>query len=232
MKNNAVAIIPARGGSKRIQHKNIKEFLGKPIIAYSIEAALKSNLFQEVMVSTDDKEIATLAIKFGASVPFYRSSKNADDFATVENVIEEVLNCYESQGVGFENFCCIFSTAPLISAIRLKESYDLFKSSSFDSLFPVLRFSYPIQRALKHADGKIVMALPEFMHMRSQDLEPRFHDAGQFYWMKTDAFMKLKEVFCDNAGMIELSEMEVQDIDNMDDWKMAEIKYKILNNEY
>jgi pseudaminic acid cytidylyltransferase len=232
MNDKPLAIIPARGGSRRIPRKNIRSFLGKPIIAYSVEAALKSNLFCEVMVSTEDKEIAKIAKEYGATVPFFRSNETADDFATIENVLEEVLLNYSDIHFEFESFCCILPTSPLLSAQRLTESFKLFNSSSFDSLFPVLRFSYPIQRALKVEMGKVVMAQPQYIHSRSQDLEPMYHDAGQFYWMKTSVFMLAKELFCQNAGMIELSEMEIQDIDTIEDWKLAEYKYRILNYEY
>ena len=222
-----LCIIPARGGSKRIPRKNIKDFLGKPIIAYSIETALKSGLFTEVMVSTDDDEIAAIAIKHGAKVPFMRAASTADDFSTIENVIEEVLINYKELGVSFTNFCCLFSTAPLLSVNKFNEGFKMFNNSSYDSLFPVLRFSYPIQRALRSINGRVVMREIEHIHTRSQDLEPMFHDAGLFYWMKTDKFFKTLEIFCDNSGMIELNEIEVQDIDNQSDWEIAEIKYKL-----
>jgi len=224
-----LAIIPARGGSKRIPRKNIKEFLGKPIIAYSIEVALKSKLFDEVMVSTDSEEIAKIARQYGAKVPFFRSKKTADDFATIENVIEEVIDWYKMNGREFDNFCCIFSTTPLLKPEHLLESYTLLLKNKFDALFPVIRFSYPIQRALKLQKGRIVMAEPQYIHSRSQDLEPMFHDAGMFYWMKTKKFCQTLEILCDNTGMFELSELEVQDIDNMTDWVLAELKYKLLS---
>jgi pseudaminic acid cytidylyltransferase len=224
-----LCIIPARGGSKRIPRKNIKNFLGKPIIAYSIEAAIESGLFDEVMVSTDDEEIAKIARQYGAKVPFFRSKKTADDFATIENVIKEVLDCYEKKGQVFDNFCCVSSTNPLLKTDHLSESYFLFSKSNFDSLFPVIRYSYPIQRALKLQDEKIVMAQPNFIHSRSQDLEPMFHDAGMFYWMKSKIFSQKLEIICDNTGMFELSELEVQDIDNDTDWVLAELKFQFIN---
>ena len=225
---SSICVIPARGGSKRIPKKNIKEFLGKPIIAYSIEAAIESNLFDEIMVSTDNEEIAKIARQYGAKVPFFRSKKNADDFATIENVIDEVLNMYKKIGREFDNFCCISSTTPLLKEEHLSESYSLFNMNKFDALFPVIRFSYPIQRALKLQSGKIVMAEPQYIHSRSQDMEPMFHDAGMFYWMKTNKFSQTLEIICDNTGMFELSELEVQDIDNITDWKLAELKYDLL----
>lgn len=225
---NNLCIIPARGGSKRIPRKNIKDFLGKPIIAYSIEAALKSGLFEEVMVSTDDEEIAEIAGKFGASIPFMRSAKASDDYATTEDVIYEVLEEYKKRGNKFINFCCILSTAPFLRVDFLLESYTQFEKGSFDSLFPAIRYSYPIQRALKVVDGKIKMKEIEFIHTRSQDLEPMFHDSGLLYWMKVKEFNNSRELFCENTGMIEISELEAHDIDNDDDWKVAEFKYKLL----
>lgn len=229
MKN--LAIIPARGGSKRIPRKNIKNFLGKPIIAYSIETALNSGLFDEVMVSTDDNEIAEIAKKYGAKVPFFRSEKTANDFAHIAEVIEEVLDTYKLTNNEFENLCCIFSTAPFIKKGRLKEGFELMINNNFDSVFPVLKFSYPIQRALKIENEKVSMILPENFNKRSQDLMPAYHDSGQFYWMKTSEFYKQKRLFAENTGAIILSEMEVQDIDTNEDWEVAEMKYKLLQNQ-
>ncbi len=229
MKN--IAIIPARGGSKRIPRKNIKPFMGKPIIAYSIEAALQCGLFDEVMVSTDDEEIAEVAKKYGAKVPFMRSAETANDYATMENVIEEVLQNYQKEGKIFESFCCILSTAPFLSKKSLQESFRIFTTDAYDSLMPVLAFSYPIQRALKSENSRLIMREPEHIHTRSQDLEPMYHDAGLYYWMKIDRFLEVKEIFCANTGMIVLSESEVQDIDTEEDWKMAEMKYRLYHND-
>ncbi len=229
MKN--IAIIPARGGSKRIPRKNIKPFMGKPIIAYSIEAALQCGLFDEVMVSTDDEEIAEVAKKYGAKVPFMRSAETANDYATMENVIEEVLQNYQKKGKIFESFCCILSTAPFLSKKSLQESFRIFTTDAYDSLMPVLAFSYPIQRALKSENSRLIMREPEHIHTRSQDLEPMYHDAGLYYWMKIDRFLEVKEIFCANTGMIVLSESEVQDIDTEEDWKMAEMKYRLYHND-
>jgi N-acylneuraminate cytidylyltransferase len=231
MKDKILAIIPARGGSKRIPRKNIKDFLGKPIIAYSIEKAINSKLFDEVMVSTDDEEIAGVAKKYGAKVPFMRSKKNSDDYVGTAEVIEEVLKEYSKQGEEFKFFCCIYPTAPLISEKNLKEGFELLKSGRFDSVFPVVGFSYLIQRALRlDQNYKAEMIWPENQKERSQDLEKAYHDAGQFYWGISDKFFKEKHLFGKNSGAIMLKETEVQDIDNLEDWKMAEIKYQILNN--
>jgi len=228
MKN--LAIIPARGGSKRIPRKNIKDFLGRPIIAYSIEAALQSGLFEEVMVSTDDEEIAQVARQYGANVPFLRSSKTADDFATTAQVLEEVILLYQQQGRSFETACCIYPTAPLLSPAALQKGYQLLQEKNYDSLFPVLRFSFPIWRSLKLEEGKVHLNWPEYLNHRSQDLPPAFHDAGQFYWFNIASFRTKQALYTDNTGALELDELEVQDIDNETDWKLAELKYKLLHH--
>jgi N-acylneuraminate cytidylyltransferase len=224
-----LAMITARGGSKRIPRKNIKEFNGKPIIAYSIEAALSSGVFDEVMVSTDDEEIAEIAKRYGAKVPFFRSEKTANDFATTVDVIEEVLNTYKDRGEEFDIFCCIYPTAPFITAKRLKDAVEELSASDADSLIPVVRFSYPPQRAMEIHDGKLVFRQPENLSKRSQDLEPHFHDAGQFYVVRSESFFKNHGIMVGDILPMELSELEVQDIDNEVDWKLAELKYNLLN---
>ena len=224
-----LAMITARGGSKRIPRKNIKEFNGKPIIAYSIEAALASGVFDEVMVSTDDEEIAEIAKRYGAKVPFFRSEKTANDFATTVDVIEEVLNTYKDRGEEFDIFCCIYPTAPFITAKRLKDAVEQLSASDADSLIPVVRFSYPPQRAMEIHDGKLVFRQPENLSKRSQDLEPHFHDAGQFYVVRSESFFKNHGIMVGDILPMELSELEVQDIDNEVDWKLAELKYNLLN---
>ena len=223
----SLAIIPARGGSKRIPRKNVKKFLGKPIIAYSIQAALESKLFDEVMVSTDDVEIAEIAKQFGASIPFFRSQENSNDFATTFDVIEEVVNEYHKTGKQFEHICCIYPCAPFCSSETLNEAFDLFKKMKFDSVFPVVSYPTPIQRALKIADNKIEMVYPEYGKTRSQDLPATYYDAGQFYWLNTTNVMKSKLIFSDNSGSIILDELHAQDIDNEIDWEIAEIKYSL-----
>lgn len=228
-KTDNLCIIPARGGSKRIPRKNIKTFLNKPIIAYSIEVALKSGLFKEVMVSTDDQEIAEIALKYGASVPFMRSVKAADDHATTMDVINEVLNDYATtQGKRFDFICCIYPAAPLIQEKHLYAGLDLITKKNFNAVFPIVAFGYPIWRGLKFdKEGKTNMVWPEFQNTRSQDLEKVYHDAGQWYWLKLD---KIKDgFFTDNTGSIVLNELEVQDIDTYIDWEIAEIKYKMYN---
>lgn len=223
-----LCIIPARGGSKRIPRKNIKDFLGKPIIAYSIEAALNSELFDEVMVSTDDDEIAEIAIKYGAKVPFMRSKENADDVATTYEVIEEVIQCYIDQGRNFENVCCIYPCAPFVSIEKLEEAHK--KLDQFNAVFPIVQYGFPIQRALKKdGNDKIDFIQPEFALSRSQDLNVSFHDAGQFYWLNIKKMFENKSIMSDNTGSVVLSEMEVQDIDNEIDWHLAELKFKVNN---
>jgi pseudaminic acid cytidylyltransferase len=220
-----VAVIPARGGSKRIPRKNIRDFLGKPIIAYSIETALESGLFDEVMVSTDDEEIARVAEMFGAAVPFFRSEEAADDYATLADVIEDVKSQYHTRERSFDYICCILATAPLLKMEHLMEGYKLITEGDVDSVRPVVQFPYPIQRAFKLENGRVEMFNKEFARTRSQDLEPAYYDAGQFYWMKYD--MGLKGPV---KGGFEISGQFVQDIDDEEDWKIAELKYRLLKN--
>lgn len=233
MKNKKVlAIIPARGGSKRIPRKNIKLFLGKPIISYSIEAAVKSNIFDEVMVSTNDRKIAQIAEKYGANIPFYRTNKNSSDFATIDNVIEEVLVRYKKLGKKYDYIFCIFATAPFVTADKLKKAFRIIKKTNSDAVVAVTQFSYPIQRGLKiENDGKIAMIYPENMDTRSQDLMPAYFDAGQFFCKKTTILLSEKKTFTSNSVPMVIPESEVQDIDNEEDWQIAEIKYKRLMKE-
>ncbi|MFD0863147.1 pseudaminic acid cytidylyltransferase [Sungkyunkwania multivorans] len=226
-----LAMIPARGGSKRILRKNIKDFLGKPIIAYSIEAALASNLFDEVMVSTDDPEIVEISKSYGAVVPFFRSETNADDHATLSDVIEEVLDAYKKKGKEFDSCCCILPTAPFVSKEKLLVSYDKLATQKLDAVFPVIEFSYPIQRSLKIEGSNVSMVWEEYLNTRSQDLPSRYHDAGQFYWINNERFMKEKKLFMKNSGAIVISALEAQDIDTKEDWKLAELKYKMMHSD-
>lgn len=223
-----LCIIPARGGSKRIPRKNIKPFLGKPIIAYSIEAAINSGLFDEVMVSTDDSEIAEIANKYGAFVPFFRTEKTSTDFATTFDVIEEVVDKYQAIKRNFDFICCLYACAPFVTSDRLSESLKMLETQEYDSVFPVIPFGFPIQRALKFEGEKINFFYPEFSLSRSQDLERSYHDAGQFYWLNTDICLKHKKILTNNSGSIIISEMEGQDIDNEVDWNIAELKYELL----
>nr|WP_262895358.1 pseudaminic acid cytidylyltransferase [Penaeicola halotolerans] len=225
-----MCIIPARGGSKRIPRKNIKDFLGKPIIAYSIKVALDSGLFDEVMVSTDDAEIAEVALLCGAKVPFLRSEANANDFATTADVLKEVLQQYAALGQHFDLACCIYATAPLIKGSRLIEGHRLLVDKSADTVFPVTKFSFPITRALKLENQKLAMMWPENLNKRSQDLPTAYHDAGQWYWFKTEQLLQSGKLLTDNTFGLELPEIEVQDIDNHSDWKLAEFKYAYLQS--
>jgi pseudaminic acid cytidylyltransferase len=225
-----LCIIPARGGSKRIPRKNIKSFLGKPIIAYSIEAAINSGLFNEVMVSTDDYEIAEIANKYGATVPFFRTEKTSTDFATTFDVIEEVVEKYQAINRNFDFICCLYACAPFVTSDRLSESLKMLEKQDYDSVFPVIPFGFPIQRALKFEGEKINFFYPEFSLSRSQDLERSYHDAGQFYWMNVSRCLKEKKIVTNNSGSIIISEMEGQDIDNHIDWKLAELKYELLQS--
>lgn len=225
MKN--ICIIPARGGSKRIPRKNIKDFLGKPIIAYSIEAALKSGLFDEVMVSTDDEEIAAIARQYGASVPFMRSAETANDYAGTEDVLNEVITRYKELGRTFDNLCCIYATAPLITPENIKSAFERLLMSDLTCVYPVVQFSYPIWRCLDVAeDGTMTRHWPEFENSRSQDLPKEYHDTGTFYWHKLSSWGKEQKI-----GGIIVDEVFVQDIDTETDWKLAEMKYKLLHEK-
>lgn len=228
-----VAIITARGGSKRIPKKNIREFCGKPIIAYSIEAALNSKMFDKVMVSTDSQEIADIAVKFGAEVPFFRSSETSGDFATTSDVLGEVLDAYNRRGIHFELMCCIYPTALFITGSKLQSAVQKLESSNADSLIPVVQFSYPPQRAVIFREGLLAYQYPENEKVRSQDLEPIYHDCGQFYLCKTEAFKRYRTLLMPRTIPFVVPEGEVQDIDNYSDWDIAEIKYKrfILKKE-
>ena len=226
-----LAVITARGGSKRIPRKNIRDFCGKPIIAYSIQAALDSNCFNEVMVSTDDDEIAEIARKYGAKVPFIRSSETSDDFATTADVLFEVVNKYQKRKIYPEYLCCLYPTAPLIIADNLISAFNQLQKNQMDVVFPITRFSFPIQRALRLQENKVSFFNPENASMRSQDLEPAYHDAGQFYWCCVKTFLETKSLSPVKTSGIILPEWQVQDLDNMDDWVMAEMKYRLMHQE-
>ena len=226
MKN--LCIIPARGGSKRIPRKNIKPFMGKPIMAYSIEAALKSGIFDEVMVSTDDDEFAEVARQYGAKVPFMRSAATANDYATTEDVLIEVLDEYKKQGREFDNLCCLYSTAPFVTSERLCEAFSNMQQENADAIFTIVAYSYPIQRCLHIVDGKIGMKWPEYQTARSQDLETVYHDAGQFYFARVPQLRIEKDLWMKNCIPLILPETEVQDLDTLTDWQLAEMKFHLL----
>lgn len=225
---SSICIIPARAGSKRIIKKNIKPFMGKPVMAYSIEAAINSGLFDVVMVSTDSEEFAEVARQYGAEVPFLRSEKTANDFAGTEDVIFEVLDNYKDMGKDFDNICCLYSTAPFVTSDRIAEAMSMINEET-DAVFTVVEYSYPIQRSLHiGCEGYISMKFPEFMDSRSQDLEKTYHDAGQFYIAKKEAFLREKTFWCKKTVPLVLSELEVQDLDTMTDWHLAEMKYNLI----
>ena len=225
-----LAIITARGGSKRIPRKNIKLFNGFPIIKYSIDAAIKSNEFDEVMVSTDDIEIAEIAKNYGAKIPFLRSDKNSDDFSGTAEVIEEVILEYEKINKKFKYICCIYPTAPFITADILKLSMSKLINNDADCVLPVVRYSYPVQRSLKIKNGLAKMNWPENYFARSQDLSPFFHDCGQFYCLNVKSILSQKKLFAKKTIPVEISELEMQDIDNELDWKLAELKYQLIQS--
>ena len=223
---SCVAIITARGGSKRIPRKNIKDFCGKPIIAYSIEACLLSGVFDEVMVSTDDIEIAEISKQYGAKVPFLRSAENSDDKKNSSDAVMEVIEEYKKNGRTYDSLAMVYPTAPFITAEKLKCAMNVFKESGADSLIPVVKFSYPPQRGFIINNNRLEFQHPEYKFTRSQDLEPVYHDIGQFAFAKTEPFMAYKSMITSNIATIIIPDEEVQDIDNESDWKLAEIKYK------
>lgn len=227
-----LGVITARAGSKRIPGKNIKDFFGKPVISYAINACLSSGIFDTLMVSTDDEIIAKIARKSGAEVPFLRSSRTSNDFSSTFEVLEEVINEYEKLGKSYDDICCVYPCSPFLKPETLAKAYEKFLSEDFDSLVPVVRYSFPVQRAyILDENGYIKFREPEFSAARSQDLEPVFHDAGMFYFSKKADLLKNKKLTGARATYLELDELEVQDIDNLSDWKMAELKYKVLNSE-
>jgi len=228
MKRNALAVITARGGSKRIPRKNVRSFLGRPILAYSIEAALTSRLFDEVMVSSDDEEILQLARTLGAATPFKRSAGTSNDTATTADVLLEVLSDYRRRGDEFESLCCIYPTAPFVSAAKLRQADALLRDSGADAVVPVVAFSFPIWRSFKIEEGRLAFNWPENALRRSQDLPKAFHDCGQFYFVRTEPFLAQRRVIMDHTVPIIVPEEEAQDIDTEDDWKIAEIKYSLL----
>lgn len=223
---STIAIITARGGSKRIPKKNIKEFCGKPIIAYSIEASLKSKVFDEVMVSTDSEEIASIARQYHAEVPFLRSPETSNDYATTADVIAEVLDRYQKTGKQFDYFACIYPTAPFVTSNRLAEATAMLGDA--DAVISVVRYSFPPQRAFVIRNQTVSYQYPEYERSRSQDLEPIYHDCGQFYMCSVKAFQEYHSLILPNTKAYIMPEEEVQDIDTMSDWEIAEAKYKVF----
>ncbi len=230
-----IAIITARGGSKRIPMKNIKEFCGKPIMAYSIEAALKSGMFETVMVSTDSEIIADIGRRYGAEIPFMRSEAASNDYADTTDVLKEVLSEYKKLGTEYKAFCCIYPTAPFVTAEKLKKSYELLQVDDVYNVIAMVPFSFPPQRGMIKTGKFIAPAYPEHINKRSQDLDEILHDCGQFYWCKTEAFLKNPDILDNHTVPYLIPETEVQDIDNFSDWELAEMKYRYMlekNHEY
>jgi pseudaminic acid cytidylyltransferase len=222
-----IAIIPARGGSKRIPKKNIKEFNQRPMLSFAIEAVKKSKIFSEIIVSTDSSEVKAVSESLGVSVPFYRSKKNSSDFATTADVISEVLeqlNC-DSDDI----FCCIYPCVPLLQYKTLTKAFDCMIKSDGDFLIPVTEFTYPIQRCLSIQEGRLFFDKKEFFNSRSQDLEKKYHDVGQFFFGKVGVFNKEKTMFNEKTVPFVINPLYVQDIDNISDWKIAEFKYRYLS---
>lgn len=226
-RSKVLALIPARGGSKRIPRKNIQPFLGLPIISYPLEAVLKSTIFDTVFVSSDDTEIIELVESFGVKIPFLRSEINSSDFATTSDVIEEVLIEFRNRGIEFDYVCCIYPTAVFVTPDQLNESYEILKRGEYDSLTPVVKYSYPIQRAVFMDDGLVRWENPQFEFTRSQDLKEMYHDAGQFYWIKVKEFLRQKRLVMKKTYGFIMDESNVQDIDNLADWNIAEVKFAV-----
>ena len=224
-----VAIIPARGGSKRIPRKNIRPFMGRPMIGYSIQAALDCGLFDRVIVSTDDEEIAEVSRSLGAQTPFMRPADLSNDHAGTGAVIVHALQWLIDHGQAADACCCIYATAPLLDPERLKEGWDKLQQPGKRFAFSVTSYAFPIQRALKQTtDGSVEMFWPENLMKRSQDLELAYHDAAQFYWGWTDAFLKGEVTFSPISAPVILPRTEVVDIDTPEDWEVAELTYKVL----
>jgi len=227
-----IAIIPARGGSKRIPHKNIKAFCGKPIIAWSIEAAKASTLFDHIAVSTDDEEIAEVAKQWGAEVPFIRPAKIADDHTGTTAVMAHAIDWYAEEGQIPDKVCCLYATAPFVSADDLRRGLAVLTETGSDYAFSVTSYAFPIQRAIHiTAAGKIKMFNPEFFNTRSQDLEEAYHDAGQFYWGKAEAWQQERIIFSPAAAAVLLPRHRVQDIDTPEDWARAEWMFKAMQEQ-
>lgn len=227
-----IALIPARGGSKRIPHKNIRPFAGKPIIAYSIEAALQAGCFDAVVVSTDDPAIAEVAQQYGAEVPFMRPADIANDYATTTDVIRHALLWFHQQQQPVDVLCCLYATAPFVRAEDLLTGYHLLAQDDTDYVFSATRYAFPIQRAIRlDAQQRVSMFQPEHLSTRSQDLPEAFHDAGQFYWGTADAFLNGKPIFSPAARAMILPRQRVQDIDTPEDWEYAELMFRLLHDE-
>jgi N-acylneuraminate cytidylyltransferase len=226
--HDIIAIITARGGSKRIPKKNIKEFFGKPMLSYAINACKVSGIFSEIMVSTDNEEIAEVASNNGANIPFMRSQKTSDDYATTFDVLEEVINNYKNNGQEFNFVCCIYPCVPFLSGQTIQNAFNQLIRSDNDALLPVCRFSVPIEWAMKIENGILVPNDKKALLIRSQDLTPKYYDVGMFYMIKTAVLIKEKSLTPLKTMAYVMKEQEVQDIDTIDDWNIAEMKYKLI----
>ncbi len=225
-----IAVIPARGGSKRIPRKNIRSFCGKPIIAYSIAAAQQTGLFDQIVVSTDDEEIAAVARAFGATTPFVRPKEIADDFTGTNAVVKHAVAWFNAQSDDVTHACCLYATAPLMQARFIAEGYDALSRSDAAFAFSVTSYAFPIQRALRVTpEGRVDAMYPEHRMRRSQDLEHAYHDAGQFYWGTVRAFLEDAPLFAPHSIGVILPRHLVQDIDTLEDWKQAELMYEAVN---
>ena len=232
MAKKILAILPARGGSKRIPRKNIKEFCGKPILAYPIESAIKADIFDEIMVSTDDNEIASISKKYGAKVPFLRSQESSDDFSNLADVVNEVIAKYKEDGKEFDMVCVIMATTPFLKKQSLIDAHKLILENKADSVYPLVEFHYPILKSLKIENGYIERAFPDFSLMRSQDMQAFYHDAAQFYFFNLNNYTG-KSFILDRTYPSVIAEKDTHDIDTIEDWEIAEFKYKYFkaNNE-
>ncbi len=228
MKENTIAIITARGGSKRIPRKNIREFAGRPIIAWSIEAAKQSGCFADIIVSTDDEEIAEIARKWGAEVPFMRSAENSNDHATTADALLEVLEALRAVGREYERLCCLYPTAPFVTGELLAACHEKWTAAGADALLPVVAYSHPVQRLFVIEEERLKYKWPENRLKRTQDLEPCYHDAGQFYFIRTKVLVRDKTMVPADTFPYILPETQVQDIDTPEDWDLAELKFRFL----
>ena len=225
-----LCVIPARGGSKRIPRKNIKEFFGKPMIAWSILKAIESRCFDKIIVSTDDAEIAEVSKEFGAKVPFLRPQNLSDDYTGTTEVTAHAINWFLQKSILFTDVCCLYATAPFVQSSDLQRGLDILSNSKSTYAFSVTSFAFPIQRAIRLCKNeRVEMFHPEYLDTRSQDLEEGWHDAGQFYWGKSNAWTQLLPIFSKDSSAVKLPRHRVQDIDTVEDWERAECLFKVLN---
>ena len=226
-----IAVIPARGGSKRIPRKNIKEFCGKPIIAWSIDAAIKTNLFDKVIVSTDDEEIADVSRLYGATVPFLRPSELSDDFTGTNAVVKHAIEWFKSHGEKIDYVCCIYATAPMVSSHYIEKGLKEMVLGKKKFSFSVTTFPFPVQRSIFLKNKLVYPVWPDTIYCRSQDLEEYYHDAGQFYWGTSSSFINNIDIYNGNSTVTIIPRHLVQDIDTYEDWRTAEFMFNAINTE-